>query len=117
MNFNFFSHTRCLCVTYNSPNNQKILIYHPCNDSEAKSEFCNIVLLSLLQCLIENVRVVFCSQFNSTIKLTTPQGIIRGGGEGADKSFEEMRTEQIVFEMQISQTRLKVNVEQPEIHT
>jgi hypothetical protein len=69
----------------------------------------------LLKCLIENVRVVFCPQFNSTIKLTPPQAITGGGG--ADKSFEEMRTEQIVFEMQISQTRLKVNVEQPEIHT
>ena len=58
---------------------------------------------------------MFCPQFNNTIKLTTPQAIIRGGR--ADKSFEEMRTEQIVFEMQISQTRLKLNVEQPEIHT
>jgi len=28
-----------------------------------------------------------------------------------------MKTEQIVFEMQISQTRLEVNVEQPEPHT
>lgn len=57
---------------------------------------------------------MYCLQFNRTIKPTQPPAIIRRGG---DKSFKEMRTEQIVFEMQISQTRLKVNVEQREIHT
>jgi len=60
------------------------------NYHEAKQHFNNesnivlqyTILLSLLKCLIENVRVVFCPQFNSTIKLPPPQAIIRGGRGG-----------------------------------
>jgi hypothetical protein len=60
------------------------------NYSEAKQHFNNgsnivlqnIILLLLLKCLIENVRAVFCPQFNSTIKLPQLQAIIRGGARG-----------------------------------